>query len=303
MYYSQSIILKTFKKTKKKKHFRTVSDFLHLEALSFIWDRFVSAFTVHVWSNVSLSALASVVNLRRVLSPSAAAWLTCPRWSRHRTSLRCLLWCQTNNTTGERRTWRNHANEPWKERSKENGNGANLVTNVALWKVEIVVWIFDNCYNVLIQFIWLLLQLQEKLYFWPRGPVYVLNIPSDIFNYIENLKIASSKRHISVSLSMEDYCPVWALSWHTLQSVRHHVTPQCVRPCLPSLLGHVECTPTPPSPWTRQLGERVNKHNKPLLWIFSLGPSLPLRPQPPCPGPDSQTSKSCSHKKFTDGSA
>lgn len=123
------------------------------------------------------------------------------------------------------------------------------------------------------------------------------------FNYIENLKIASSKRHISVSLSMEDYCPVWALSWHTLQCVRHHVTPQCVRPCLPSLLGHVECTPTPPSPWTRQLGERVNKHNKPLLWIFSLGPSLPLRPQPPCPGPDSQTSKSCSHKKFTDGSA
>lgn len=168
--------IKNIYKKKKKIHFRTVSDFLHLEALSFIWDRFVSAFTVHVWSNVSLSALASVVNLRRVLSPSAAAWLTCPRWSRHRTSLRCLLWCQTNNTTGERRTWRNHANEPCKERSKENGSGANLVTNVALWKVEIVVWIFDNCYNVLIQFIWLLLQLQEKLYFWPRGPVYVLNI-------------------------------------------------------------------------------------------------------------------------------
>lgn len=39
-----------------------------------------------------------------------------------------------------------------------------------------------------------------------------------------------------------------------------------------------------PSPRSRQLGERVNKHNKPLLWIYSLGPSLPVRPQPPAQG-------------------
>lgn len=39
-----------------------------------------------------------------------------------------------------------------------------------------------------------------------------------------------------------------------------------------------------PSPRSRQLGERVNKHNKPLLWTYSLGPSLPVRPQPPAQG-------------------
>ncbi len=35
-----------------------------------------------------------------------------------------------------------------------------------------------------------------------------------------------------------------------------------------------------PGSWAK----RVNKHNKPLLWIYSLGPSLPVRPQPPAQG-------------------
>lgn len=42
--------------------------------------------------------------------------------------------------------------------------------------------------------------------------------------------------------------------------------------------------PPPPTLRSWQLGERVNKHNKPLLWSFSLGPSLPHSPQPPTQG-------------------
>lgn len=38
------------------------------------------------------------------------------------------------------------------------------------------------------------------------------------------------------------------------------------------------------SPPSKLLGKRVNKHNKPHFWIFSLGPSLPVRPQSPPQG-------------------
>lgn len=213
---------------------------------------------MHVWSNVSLSALVSVVNLLRVRSPSVAAWLTCPRWSRHRTSLRCLLWCQTNNTTGEGRP-----EEPRKTNKTQNNTLKGEVKGT--WKRVDTLWQTSHFENVDIVVLNLSILLQcfdsitldvvavvGKFCFWSRNQDYVWNLPSIIFNY--------TKSGISKKQTADTCLQVWRIiAPHgyflgTLCGVYAIMSLQCVCPCLWCLLGHVEWPPLPlrgPGSWAK----------------------------------------------------
>lgn len=73
----------------------------------------------------------------------------------------------------------------------------------------------------------------------------------------------------------------------------------CVCPCLPSLLGHDECSPIS----TVQAAGRKGKQTQQATVVdLFIRPQSSSQASAPCPGPDSQTSKSRSPKKNTDGS-
>lgn len=80
--------------------------------------------------------------------------------------------------------------------------------------------------------------------------------------------------------------------------VRHHVTPRCVCvcvcPCLPSLLGHDECSPIS----TVQAAGRKGKQTQQAAVVdLFIRPQSSSQAPAPCSGPDSQTSKSCTLKR------
>lgn len=96
--------------------------------------------------------------------------------------------------------------------------------------------------------------------------------------------------------SVEEYYPVRPLSWHTLQCVRHHVTLQRVCPCLPSLLGHDECSTIST---VQAAGQRGKQTQQATVVDLFIRPQSSSQPSAPCAGPDSHTSKCCSLKKNT----
>lgn len=94
--------------------------------------------------------------------------------------------------------------------------------------------------------------------------------------------------------SVEECYPVRPLSWHTLQCVRHHVTLQRVCPCLPSLLGHDECSTIST---VQAAGQRGKQTQQATVVDLFIRPQSSSQPSAPCAGPDSHTSKCCLLKK------
>ena len=162
--------------------------------------------------------------LLRARSPSAAAWLTCPRWSRRRTSWRSPSWCRRNNATREKKL-----KEPTQLNPARRGR-RTLEMLQASWRKQhsggkkaFTKWFYGHSgldldlflINVLIQFAWLSREWGLR----------------STFRCFQTQEICTT----ATSWSVEDYCPVWALSWHALCRVCAimSLSIACLCPCLP----------------------------------------------------------------------
>ena len=192
--------------------------------------------------------------LLRARSPSAAAWLTCPRWSRRRTSWRSPSWCRRNNATREKKlkepTQLNPARRgrrtlemlqaSWR---KQHSGGKKSFYKMVLW----TLWFrfrsfFNQCFDSV-----------RLIVARVRAQIHL-----QMFSDAGNL-------HNSDFLKCRGLLPcVGTFLARTLPCVRHHVALYSVSVPMPPHLAQVMMN-APPSPRSRQLGERVNKHNKPLL--------------------------------------
>lgn len=104
------------------------------------------------------------------------------------------------------------------------------------------------------------------------------------FRCFDNVKSAHGENKQQICL-LKPSLPCVATFLGTLRSVRAIMPLSSVCVCAHATHLSQVMMNALPSPRSRQLGERVNKHNKLLLWVYSLGPpSLPVRPQPPAQG-------------------